>query len=175
MTIYERGLQRAKEEGLRGAADMHVGMSVLLRERNDLDAATRHLMASRDLGEHAGFSQNPHRWRVAMAGVREAEGDLVAALDLLDEAERLYNGDFSPNVRPISAVKARVRLAQGEVGDALRWAGERQLSVDDDLRSPRVRAHHPGPGAPGPAHDSARGDPILGPPPSGRGTGPAHR
>ena len=112
---------------------MHVGLSVLFRERNDLDAATRQLLASRELGEHAGFSQNPHRWRVAMARVREAEGDLVAAVDLLDEAERLYNGDFSPNVRPIAAVRARVRIAQGDVGHALAWARERGLSVDDDL------------------------------------------
>ena len=133
MTIYERGLQRAMEQALRGAADMHVGMSVLFRERNDLDAAARHLLASRELGEHAGFSQNPHRWRVAMARVREAEGDLVAAVDLLDEAERLYNGDFSANVRPIPALTARVRIAQGEVGHALAWARERKLSVDDDL------------------------------------------
>ena len=90
-------------------------------------------MASRELGEHAGFSQNPHRWRVAMARLREAEGALAAAFDLLDAAERLYNGDFSPNVRPISALKARVRIAQGDVGHALAWAHERHLSVDDDL------------------------------------------
>ena len=31
-----------------------------------------------------------------MARIREAEGDLDGALDLLDEAERLYVGDFSP-------------------------------------------------------------------------------
>ena len=68
-----------------------------------------------------------------MARVREAEGDLVAAVDLLDEAERLYNGDFSANVRPIPALTARVRIAQGEVGHALAWARERKLSVDDDL------------------------------------------
>ena len=141
MTIYERGLQRAKEQALRGAADMHVGMSALFRERNDLEAATRHLMASRELGDHAGFSQNPHRWRVAMARVREAEGDLVAAVDLLDEAERVYNGDFSPNVRPISALKARVRLAQGDIGQALAWAQERGLSADDDLAYVREFEH----------------------------------
>ena len=135
MSIYERGLQRANDQvpPLRGAADMHVGMSVLLRERGDLDAATRHLMASRDLGEHAGFPQNPYRWRVAMALVREAEGDLDTAFDLLDEAERVYNGDFSPNVRPISVLKVRVRLAQGDVGYGLTWARERGLSADDDL------------------------------------------
>ena len=141
MTIYERGLRRANEQALRGAADMHVGMSVLFRERNDLEAATRHLLTSGELGEHAGFSQNPHRWRVAMARVREAEGDLVAALDLLDEAERIYNGDFSPNVRPIPALKARVRMAQGDAGHALAWARERDLSVDDDLSYLREFEH----------------------------------
>ena len=143
MTIYERGLQRTNEHAppLRGAADMHVGMSVLFRERNDLDAATRHLLASRELGEHAGFSQNPHRWRVAMARVREAEGDLATAVELLDDAERLYNGDFSPDVRPIAALRARVLLAQGDIGGALAWARERDLAVDDDLSYVREFEH----------------------------------
>ena len=143
MTIYERGLQRTGEHDppLRGAADMHVGMSVLFRERNDLDAATRHLLASRELGDHAGFSQNPHRWRVAMARIREAEGDLAAAVELLDDAERLYNGDFSPDVRPIAALRARVRLAQGDIGGALAWARERNLGVDDDLSYVREFEH----------------------------------
>lgn len=143
MTIYERGLQRTNEHAppLRGAADMHVGMSVLFRERNDLDAATRHLVASRELGEHGGFGQNPHRWRVAMARVREAEGDLAAAVELLDDAERLYNGDFSPDVRPIAAWRTRVRLAQGDIGGALAWARERDLAVDNDLSYVREFEH----------------------------------
>ena len=68
-----------------------------------------------------------------MARVREAEGDLEAAVDLRAEAERLYNGDFSPNVRPIPALTARVRIGQGDVGHALAWARESNLSVDDDL------------------------------------------
>ena len=143
MTIYERGLQRTIEHDppLRGAADMHVGMSVLFRERNDLDAATRHVLASKELGDHAGFSQNPHRWRVAMARIREAEGDLAAAVELLDDAERLYNGDFSPDVRPIAALRARVRLAQGDIGGALAWARERNLAVNDDLSYAREFEH----------------------------------
>ena len=119
MSTYERGLLRATEHAgpvLRGAADMHVGMSQLCCERNDLDAALQHLLASRELGEHAGLPQNRYRWRVAMARIRQAEGDLGGALDLLDEAERLYVGDFSPNVRPIPALRARVRVAQGRAG-----------------------------------------------------------
>jgi len=144
MTIYERGLRRATEQAppvLRGAADMHVGMSELFREWNDLDAAREHLLASRELGEHAGFPQHPHRSRIAMARVREAEGDLAGALDLLEEAEALYNGDFSPNVRPLSALKARVRLAHGDVDHALAWARERDLSVEDDLSYVREFEH----------------------------------
>jgi LuxR family transcriptional regulator, maltose regulon positive regulatory protein len=133
---YERGLRLGTAPGgpvLRGTADMHVGLSALDRERNDLEAATQHLLTSQDLGEHLGFPQYPYRWCVAMARIREVQGDLDGALDLLDEAERRYAGDFSPNVRPIAALKTRVWLAQGRLGDALGWVRERGLSPEDDL------------------------------------------
>jgi LuxR family maltose regulon positive regulatory protein len=142
LATYEQGLMSATTQGspavqrspvLRGAADMHVGMGELLRERNDLEAARQHLARSAELGEHAGLPQNRHRWRVAMARVREAEGDLGGAVDLLDEAERLYVSDMFPDVRPIAAVRARVWLAQRRVGDALDWASERGLAVEGDL------------------------------------------
>ena len=77
-----------------------------------------------------------------MARVREAEGDLDGALDLLDEAERLYVGDFSPNVRPIPAMRARVWLAQGRLGEALAWVGASSgLSAEDDLSYLREFEH----------------------------------
>ena len=126
---------------LRGAADVHVGMSELLRERNDLDGALQHLVASRELGEALGLPQNPYRWRLAMARLRQAEGDLDAAVELLDEAERLYVGDFSPDVRPVPAWRARVWIAQGEWSRALVWARERGLSADDDLSYLREFEH----------------------------------
>ena len=136
MRTYEQALQRAPEQGgpvLRGTADMYVGMSEVYRERDDLPAATQHLLRSQELGEHTGLPQNRYRWRVAMARIRQAEGDLGGALDLLNEAERLYVGDFFPNVRPVPALKARVWIAQGRLGEALGWAREQGLSVDDDL------------------------------------------
>ena len=139
---YEQALQRATEQGVpRGTADMHVGMSELHRERNDLHAATQHLLTSQALGEHTGLPQNAYRWRVAMARVREARGDLDGALDLLNEAERLYVGDFFPNVRPVSALKARVWLAQGRLDEALDWARDRGLSAADDLSYLREYEH----------------------------------
>ena len=76
-----------------------------------------------------------------MARIREAEGDLGGALDLLDEAERLYVGDFFPNVRPVPAMRARVLVAQGRLGEALGWAREQGLSAEDDLSYLREFEH----------------------------------
>jgi LuxR family maltose regulon positive regulatory protein len=136
MTTYERALQWAMEPGApvqRGAADIYVGMSALHREHNDLETATQYLLTSQALGELAGMSQNPYRWRAAMARIREAQGDLDGALDLLDQAERLYDANFSPNVRPIATRKTRVCVAQGRLGEALGWAREQGLSVENEL------------------------------------------
>jgi LuxR family transcriptional regulator, maltose regulon positive regulatory protein len=136
LRIYEQGLQLAHDHGapdLRGTADMYVGMSEIYRERDDLKRAAELLAQSQALGEHAGLPQNRYRWMVAMARVREAEGDVRAAVDLLDEAERLYVGDFFPNVRPVAAVRARARILEGEVGEALAWVRERGITVEDDL------------------------------------------
>ncbi len=112
---------------------MYVGLSELHRERNDLPAATQNLLRSQELGEHIGLPQNRYRWRVAMARIRQAEGDLAGALDLLNQAERLYVSDYFPNVRPVPAMRARVLVALGELGAALGWAHEQGLSVEDDL------------------------------------------
>ena len=119
MRTYEQGLQLATAQGdpiLRGTADMYVGMSELLCEQNDLHAATEHLLRSQELGEHMGLPQNPYRWRVAMARIKQAQGDLDGALALLEEAERRYVGDFFPNVRPVAALVTRRVGRAGSVG-----------------------------------------------------------
>ena len=126
---------------LRGTADMYVGMSEVHRERNELEAAKQCLRSSHELGEHTGLPQNRYRWRVAMARVHEAEGDLDAALASLDQAERTYVGDFAPEVRPVSALKARVWVRQGRLNDAFAWAQQRGLSVDNELSYLREFEH----------------------------------
>ena len=80
ISTYERGLQVATEQAgpvLRGAADMHVGMSELLRERNDLDAASAAPADERGAGRAHWSAAEPRtaggsRW----LRIREAEGDL---------------------------------------------------------------------------------------------------
>ena len=137
MHTYEQALQLAREHGtptLRGTADMYVGMSGVFRERNELAAARQALSSSTELGEHAGLAQNPYRSRVAMARIVAAEGDVDGAVALLDEAERVYAGDYFPNVRPIPASRARLWVVQGRVSEALAWVDEQGLSTKDDLR-----------------------------------------
>jgi LuxR family maltose regulon positive regulatory protein len=123
MRVYERALELGQDGPvLRGTADMYVGLSAIHRERDELPAALELLQRSQLLGDTMGLPQNPYRSRVAMARIREAAGDLAAAASLLDEAERLYFGDFSPDVRPVSAMKARLWIRQGKVDEALAWA-----------------------------------------------------
>jgi LuxR family maltose regulon positive regulatory protein len=143
MSIYLRALRRAEQAlpVLRGAADMHVGMSELFRERDDLEAARQHLARSQELGPSADLPKNAYRRRLAMARLRELDGDVDGALDLLDEAERSFNNDYSPDVRPIPALRARVWAAHGRLEDALGWVGDRGLSADDDLSYLREYEH----------------------------------
>ncbi len=125
----------------RGRADMHVGIAARHLEHGDLASARRHLAAGRELGDHAGLPQDAYRWRTVTAQVCEAEGDLDAAWTLLDEAERLYQGDFSPNVRPVAALRARLQSRHGLVDEALDWVGRRKLSVADELSYVREYEH----------------------------------
>lgn len=144
MRTYERGLDLATGRGpvvLRGAADMHVGISEILCQRDDLVGARQHLHRARDLGDENGLPQNPYRSHVAAAAIQRAQGDLEAASERLAEAGRLYFSDFSPEVRPVDALKARVWLNQGRLPEALRWAREQGLSAADDLTYMREFEH----------------------------------
>jgi len=144
MHTYELALREALEPGkpvLRGTADLYVGMSELYRERNELQVAVQHLLQSQELGERTRFPPDRWRWCVAMARIKEAQGDLDGALDLLYEAERLYRREFFPNVRPVAALKVRVWITQGRLGEALGWAREQGLAVSDDLSYLREFEH----------------------------------
>ena len=134
-------MRRSRASLYWGTADLYVGMSELHRERDDLEAATQQLLRSKELGEHAGSPENQHRWYVAMARIKEAHGDLDGALDLLDEAERLYIRGPDPDVRSVAALKTQVWVAHGRLAEALGWVHERGLSVDDDLSYLREFEH----------------------------------
>ncbi len=129
------------DAALTGTADMYVGLAHIATERDELHQAAAHLLRSHHLGEDAGLPQNPHRWRVATARLKLAEGDMGAALTLFDEAQAVYTADYSPNVRPIPAMRARALAAHGFVRDAMTWANDQGLSAQDDLSYLREYEH----------------------------------
>ncbi|TFC01915.1 LuxR C-terminal-related transcriptional regulator [Cryobacterium sp. MDB2-33-2] len=137
-----RDAQRACEDALRLAAeqgepvpqstaDLHVAVSELLRERSDLPAAREQLLIGQALGERASLPENRYRWFAAMSRIDEAEGRLDDALDALGAAERLYRPGFFPEVRPLAAMKARLWIKQGRLGDAQGWADSQGLATTD--------------------------------------------
>jgi LuxR family transcriptional regulator, maltose regulon positive regulatory protein len=99
---------------------MHVGMSEIYRERDDLDAATQHLLRSKELGEFKGWLKTHIAGGLPWLVSGRPREIWTALSNCSNEAERLYYGDFSPNVRPIAAMKARVWVAQGRLGEASR-------------------------------------------------------
>jgi len=143
-SICERALKLATELGKpmpSGTEDVYTGISALHRERGDLEAAAQDLATSKKLGEQVQLPDWQYRWCIAQARLKETLGDLDSALDLLDEAERLYVRTPLPDVHPIAALKTRIWVAQGRLAEALGWARERELSVDDDLSYLREFEH----------------------------------
>lgn len=113
------------------AADLHRELSKLHLEQGNLEAAAQHLQRSKELGEKAYLPVLRYRLCIDHARLKTAQGDLEGALALLDEAQRLYIRSPLPDFCPISAMKARIWVAQGRLTKALEWIREQGLSVDD--------------------------------------------
>lgn len=131
--IYEEALKQSIEHGNGGqpTADLHAGLSDVLRERNELTLAKNHLTASTELGESALSHEHRYRWFVAMARVREADGEPELALESLTHAEQCYRRGFFPEVRPIGGMKARIWITQGRLPEARTWVEEQGLANED--------------------------------------------
>jgi LuxR family maltose regulon positive regulatory protein len=143
-STYEQALQLVTAQGepvLQGTADLHLGLSEVYREQGNVEAARQHLLRSEELGKQAAITEWPYALDLARARIKVNQRDLDGALELLDEAERLFHRGPVPNVRPVAALKTRVWIGQGRLTEALGWAHGRGLSVDDDLSYLREFEH----------------------------------
>lgn len=143
---YEKGLQLAAETAPSAPAppetdELYLGLSELHREWNDLSSAAEYLERMVESADRSAHKGNMMRWHTAMAALRVAQGDADSALGLLDAAERHERRDPVPRVRPIPAIRARLRLGQGNVEDAMAWVTQAKVSVDDDLSYLREYEH----------------------------------
>ena len=141
--IFEEGLARATRTPppLRGAVDMYTGLADIAYQRGSLDEAEAHLDAGRALGDGSAFPRDPYRSRVVRARLAQARGDLDVALMSLDEAERMYLSDFSPDIRPVAAIRARLLIAHGRVAEARAWADRAGLAPTDEPSYVREYEH----------------------------------
>ncbi len=132
--IYERSLKTVSDNPgeLRLArVSLHVGLSEVLLELGERQAAERHLKTSIELGEPGSMPDWRYRWSVVQARLAAARGDMASALSLLDKAERRFYRGPVPDIRPIAALRARVNLRQGRLREARAWARDRGLSIGD--------------------------------------------
>ena len=143
VSAYRQSLQLAASRGapsFLGASDLYRGLSELLCEQGDLEAAAQHLQTAQQMGEQGALTGWSHRLCIAQARMKESQGDLAGALVLLDEAERQYVRNPLPE-RSITALKARTWARQGWLAETLAWVREQNLSPDDDLSYLREFEH----------------------------------
>jgi LuxR family transcriptional regulator, maltose regulon positive regulatory protein len=142
--LCEQALRTATADGEpypRATADLHTWLAELALMRNDLTDAEHHLATSATLAERASITENQHRWPTVAAGLCAARREYRRALDLLDEATRLYRAGFYPDLQPLAATRVRVQLAAGDLDAALQWAQHADIALRDPAKFVREYEH----------------------------------
>ncbi len=130
--VYQTALSLAAAHGVENFTfHHHLGLGLLYHEMGADERAAQHLQKGFELGRQATIVDWMYRKSLAQAQLKESEGDLQAALDFLDEAQRFYVRTPIPNLRPVEARKAQVYLKQGHLIKAQAWARQSGLSLQD--------------------------------------------
>jgi LuxR family maltose regulon positive regulatory protein len=144
LRTYEQAVQLAAAAGPEAqaiTAHHQLGLALLYHELDDAESFAQHWHKAAELGQRTTLVDWPYRWQVAQAHIKQAEGDYDAALELLDEAQRVYVKNPVPDLRPVAALKAQVYLKQGRLSTAQEWARARGLSVEDEISYLREFEH----------------------------------
>jgi len=124
---YRRTLHFAAERGqarLPAMALAHIGLGDLLRERNDLQAAERHVREGLELVRQGGNFGTLLGGYMSLARVLQAQGAASAAIEALRPAEELVSNARSLPLYVVwvEATRVRLWLAQGNLPAAVDWA-----------------------------------------------------
>ncbi|MBE7435469.1 MAG: helix-turn-helix transcriptional regulator [Anaerolineales bacterium] len=136
LRTYQQSLQLASEhEAVSQSIIAHhyLGLAMLYHELKDDESAAQHFQKSLELGPYSFLHDWTYRKCLAQSRMKESEGDLDSALDLLDDAKLYYVRSLIPNTQPVDAIQARIHLKQGRLPKAEEWVRERGLSAKDDL------------------------------------------
>lgn len=144
LRTYLQSLQLASEHETESQpiiAHHHLGLALLYHEMRDDEFAAQHFQKSMELGQQSVLRDWSYRKYLAQAQLKETDGDLDSALDLLDDAQRFYARSLIPYTRPIDALKVGIYLKQGRLSSAQEWVREHGFSVDDELSYLREFEH----------------------------------
>lgn len=144
LRTYQQSLQLASEhEAVSQSIIAHhyLGLAMLYHELKDDESAAQHFQKSLELGPYSFLHDWTYRKCLAQARMKESEGDLDSALDLLDDAKLYYVRSLIPNTQPVDSIQARIHLKKGRLPKAEEWVRERGLSAKDDLSYLREFEH----------------------------------
>jgi LuxR family maltose regulon positive regulatory protein len=134
---YRHVLQMADEQGARKAPFVglaHIGLAGPLLEWNDPDSAMKHGQEAIELGKRGGSLDTLQGAYQTMSMVLQAQGDITAALESVNRARELARRyGLTQMAVQLDPFEIRLRLAQGDVAAASRWADESGLSADDEF------------------------------------------
>jgi ATP/maltotriose-dependent transcriptional regulator MalT len=135
-------LAAAVDPDLSPAAAAHARLAELLHERDELDAALDHATRGVELSRQHGFAWPLAVALVALAWIRQAQGDPADARAAMAEAERaLPDPRLVDLFNPAPAQAARLALAQGRLEDAAHFVRDRKLGLEDESGYPREREY----------------------------------
>ena len=113
----------------------HISLAEVAYQRDELDSALRHVNEGIPLCRQWVYVLPLASGLVTLAWVRQSTGDPAGARAAMNEAGQVAPG-AAGLLNTVPAQRARLLLAQGELGAAARWAEESGLEPDDEPRYP---------------------------------------
>src|SRR5262249_42546272 len=145
LATYQLALGRADGPGqlaLPAAGIAYTGIAEVEYQRDELDAALRHVTEGIARLRPASHTAPMATGRAGLSQIGQATGDPAGALEAIGEAERVAPSPaVSGLVNPVPAQRARLMLAQGNIAAAGRWAQQHGLGPADEPGYPQEREY----------------------------------
>jgi LuxR family maltose regulon positive regulatory protein len=144
---YQEALQLATtptRQLLPVAARAYNGLSRVYYEWNDLEAVKQFTQHCIDLAKEWGNNNALVSAYITLGRVRKAEGDLIGAQTILNEALHLmHDYRLAPGVaESVETFQVWLWLAEGNLAAAARWVEKNGYKIHDAVSPPREAEYH---------------------------------